>query len=154
MLRIVFAVLATLLLRLPLLQAAGGLLLLVIAARLLAGRGAHASVGTVDAAQPAARSRRRVGDDYARRLYAAVLLMVLFADVALRLRARREGANTICTSAATRPAKRMRCPMFSELINSLIDALAPLYNQWGYLIVSLWACSARTPHCSASCCRS
>lgn len=44
-LRILFAVLATLLLQLPLLQAIGGLLLLVIAIRLLAGRGEHAPGG-------------------------------------------------------------------------------------------------------------
>lgn len=48
-LRIVFAILATLLLRLPLLQALGGLVLIVIAIKLLSDRGAHAP-DTEDAA--------------------------------------------------------------------------------------------------------
>jgi YjbE family integral membrane protein len=88
-LRIVFAIAATLLLRLPLLQAAGGVVLLVIAVRLLVDRGEHPK-GT-------AGSRPPVGDPatgglgsvdapgQARQGFAAALTTILVADVTMSL---------------------------------------------------------------------
>lgn len=73
-LRILFAILATLLLRLPLLQAVGGLLLLVIAVRLLAGRNAHEPAGEGAAGQSGAQ-RGLIG----------ALVTITLADVTMSL---------------------------------------------------------------------
>ena len=73
-LRVLFAALATLLLRLPLLQAAGGILLLVIAVRLLAGREAHTLIGPDDAAQSATQPG-----------LVAALVTITLADVTMSL---------------------------------------------------------------------
>ncbi|HEV2403968.1 MAG TPA: hypothetical protein VGR88_00865, partial [Ktedonobacterales bacterium] len=79
--RIVFAIVATLLLRLPLLQALGGVVLVVIAARLLADRhGKHADAATdpvegqphSDGARPAVS-----------RGFTTALLTILVADVTM-----------------------------------------------------------------------
>jgi YjbE family integral membrane protein len=72
-LRILFAALATLLLRLPLLQAIGGLVLLVIAVRLLAGRGE-----TATAKQASGRAKGEQG-------LIAALVTITLADVTMSL---------------------------------------------------------------------
>src|SRR5947209_20096393 len=56
-LRIVFAVIATLLLRLPLLQAIGGVLLLSIAVRLLMGRGEPQQMKSAEQAEGTTENR-------------------------------------------------------------------------------------------------
>ena len=81
-LRIVFAIAATLLLRLPLLQVAGGVVLLVIAVRLLADRGEHPK-GTAGSATGGLGGVDAPGR--ARQGLAAALTTILVADVTMSL---------------------------------------------------------------------
>jgi len=76
-LRIAFAIIATLLLQLPLLKAIGGALLLVIAIRLLMDRNAGAS-GKGD-------EKELEGDAGAKRTFLPALLTILIADVTMSL---------------------------------------------------------------------
>jgi YjbE family integral membrane protein len=77
-LRILFAIAVTLLLQLPLLQAAGGVILLVIAIRLLMGR--EASKEEAQAAGAVAPSGQS-----AKRSFLAAMLTILVADVTMSL---------------------------------------------------------------------
>ncbi len=87
-LRIIFAIAATLLLRLPLLQAIGGLLLLVIAVRLLMGRSSAHSASANAAGQVGVAQEGQTGTEKnvsgKRGLWAA-LLTILVADVTMSL---------------------------------------------------------------------
>lgn len=82
-LRVVFAIAATLLLRLPLLQAAGGLVLLVIAVRLLADRGEHPKGTVRDPATGGVGGVDAPGQ--ARQGFSAALTTILVADVTMSL---------------------------------------------------------------------
>lgn len=73
-LRILFAIAATLLLKIPLLEAIGGAVLLLIAARLLMTRGAHGS--PEEGASPAPRGTVSLG---------SAMLTILIADVTMSL---------------------------------------------------------------------
>jgi YjbE family integral membrane protein len=77
LLRIIFATAATFLLRLPLLQALGGVALIVIAVRLLLDRDAHSDEGHVSGDQSAAAGKGRS--------FTAALLTILVADVTMSL---------------------------------------------------------------------
>lgn len=80
-LRVIFAAVATLLLQLPLLQAAGGALLLWIAYRLLAGRGEKMSeVGADEASADAGTHGKAAAAGFG-----AALLTILLADVTMSL---------------------------------------------------------------------
>src|SRR5262249_3040215 len=78
-LRIIFAIAATLLLRLPLLQAIGGVVLLAIAVRLLMDRDGHAPT----AASAAGAGGRTV--EVGRKGFAAALTTIVIADVTMSL---------------------------------------------------------------------
>lgn len=85
-LRIAFAIIATLLLRLPLLQAIGGILLLLIAVRLLMDRGA--SKHTNSSKQPEAEARDTPSSGVnatAKRSFLAAMVTILVADVTMSL---------------------------------------------------------------------
>lgn len=87
-LRIIFAVGATLLLRLPLLQAIGGLLLLFIAVRLLMERSSAHSAPANTAGQVGVAQEDQTGtekDDSGKRGLWAALLTILVADVTMSL---------------------------------------------------------------------
>ena len=79
-LRVIFAAVATLLLQLPLLQAAGGALLLWIAYRLLAGRSEKTSEATA-ADETAGKGEKK----QAAAGFGAALLTILLADVTMSL---------------------------------------------------------------------
>ena len=87
-LRVAFAVIATFLLRLPLLQAIGGLLLLIIAVRLLMDRGSGNTSHTPSAEReetapgPASTSITHPG---IKQSFLAALLTILVADVTMSL---------------------------------------------------------------------
>jgi YjbE family integral membrane protein len=85
-LRIAFAVLATLLLRLPLLQAFGGLLLLFIAVRLLMGRNETKQAEAAEDTKVGQEGKpmSATGEPARRGLWAA-LLTILVADVTMSL---------------------------------------------------------------------
>jgi YjbE family integral membrane protein len=91
-LRIIFAIIATFLLRLPLLQAVGGILLLIIAIRLLMDRNKDEHLATEHAQneenksiqESAATSSRAQGETVERGLWAA-LFTILVADVTMSL---------------------------------------------------------------------
>lgn len=82
-LRVVFAIAATLLLQLPLLQAIGGLVLLVIAVRLLMGRESHTPPGAVGAAGGAGEvgATGNPGD----KSFVSALTTIIVADVTMSL---------------------------------------------------------------------
>lgn len=85
-LRIVFAILATFLLRLPLLQAIGGLLLLVIAVRLLMDRRATHQLKQTESEQTLQKAQLAPGSDApANRSFLSALLTILVADVTMSL---------------------------------------------------------------------
>ncbi|HET9921839.1 MAG TPA: YjbE family putative metal transport protein [Ktedonobacteraceae bacterium] len=84
-LRIIFAVIATLLLRLPLLQAIGGLLLLVIAVRLLMDRGKMHSKETAASKEGTNKKLSSPAQTLARQGFWAALLTILVADVTMSL---------------------------------------------------------------------
>jgi YjbE family integral membrane protein len=78
-LRITFAIAATLLLQIPLLEAIGGGILLVIAVRLLIGREEHVSSdGNSEAGSPSKTPKRAVS-------FGAAMLTILVADVTMSL---------------------------------------------------------------------
>lgn len=77
-LRILFAIVATLLLQLPLLQALGGLVLLVIAVRLLMGRDVHTPEGAAVAASPASPATGN-------KSFVSALTTIIVADVTMSL---------------------------------------------------------------------
>jgi YjbE family integral membrane protein len=77
-LRILFAIVATLLLQLPLLQALGGLVLLFIAVRLLMGREVHAPEGTSAAASPSVPAAEN-------KSFVSALTTIVIADVTMSL---------------------------------------------------------------------
>ena len=85
-LRIAFAVIATLLLRLPLLQAIGGLLLLIIAIRLLMDRGDVKHTKSAESGKTAQESKPgpATGAPVTKSFWAA-LLTILVADVTMSL---------------------------------------------------------------------
>ena len=86
-LRIAFAILATLLLRLPLLQAFGGLLLLFIAVRLLMDRGEAKQVEAAEDGETVQEGKPVSVEinEPARRGFLAALLTILVADVTMSL---------------------------------------------------------------------
>jgi YjbE family integral membrane protein len=84
LLRIAFAIAATLLLRLPFLQAIGGLVLLVIAVRLLAERRGHHEE-QVDERAALVPRRQHSSPGTPPRGFAAALLTILVADVTMSL---------------------------------------------------------------------
>jgi len=86
LLRIVFAIIATLLLRLPLLQALGGFLLLLIALRLLMDRGNKQSMQQSSRAQGALENTTHAtAKALVKRSFLAALLTILVADVTMSL---------------------------------------------------------------------
>jgi YjbE family integral membrane protein len=82
-LRIAFAIVATLLLRLPLLQAIGGLLLLLIAIRLLMDRSSATHEQSAD--HPGPVQEGKPGATTATKSFWAALLTILVADVTMSL---------------------------------------------------------------------
>jgi YjbE family integral membrane protein len=85
-LRIVLAIIATLLLQLPLLQAIGGFLLLVIAVRLLIDRGEmKREKPAEDAETPPEREPTQTKDASMQRGFWSALLTILIADVTMSL---------------------------------------------------------------------
>ena len=78
-LRIAFAIAATYLLLIPLLEAIGGAILIVIAVRLLLGREEHATTSGEGAANGAVRAPKRAGS------LGAAMLTILVADVTMSL---------------------------------------------------------------------
>ncbi|HEX9036340.1 MAG TPA: YjbE family putative metal transport protein [Ktedonobacterales bacterium] len=77
-LRIAFAIAATLLLQIPLLEAIGGAVLLVIAVRLLLGRSAHSGAATAPGGGPTGSAKRPVS-------FTSAMLTILVADVTMSL---------------------------------------------------------------------
>src|SRR5437588_1727278 len=85
-LRIAFAIIATLLLRLPLLQAIGGVLLLIIAVRLLVGRSATKQAQSAEYKAAAQGSTPCQSTDApVKRGFLTALLTILVADVTMSL---------------------------------------------------------------------
>lgn len=84
-LRAAFAIAATLLLQLPLLQALGGLLLLWIAVRLLQDRSERQHVAKSDPAEGAAGAKAAGSEHGASRGFFGALLTILVADVTMSL---------------------------------------------------------------------
>src|SRR5438874_12875725 len=85
-LRIAFAVIATLLLRLPLLQAIGGLLLLIIAIRLLMDRSDAKHTKSVERASSAQEGKFGLATDApVTKSFWAAMLTILVADVTMSL---------------------------------------------------------------------
>lgn len=78
-LRIAFAIAATMLLQIPLLEAIGGGILLVIAVRLLLGREEHAPNGESSATGEAEKTPKRAAS------FGAAMLTILVADVTMSL---------------------------------------------------------------------
>jgi len=86
LLRIAFAIIATVLLRLPLLQALGGLLLLLIALRLLMERSKKQPMQQSSGAQGALESTSHAtAHALVKRSFLAALLTILVADVTMSL---------------------------------------------------------------------
>src|SRR5436305_1699294 len=83
-LRIAFAVIATLLLQLPLLQAIGGLLLLVIAMKLLLDRKDQQQMKTKEQTRETSAGKQSA-EPFVRRSFLAALLTILVADVTMSL---------------------------------------------------------------------
>lgn len=78
-LRILFATAATLLLQIPLLEAIGGLILVIIAVRLLLGREEHAPNGEKSAEDEARKAPKRAVS------FGSAMLTILIADVTMSL---------------------------------------------------------------------
>lgn len=84
-LRITFAVIATLLLRLPLLQAIGGLLLLFIAIKLLADRESKVQKGKPAEEKVTTSDKKVAGDGTFTKGFMSAFLTILVADVTMSL---------------------------------------------------------------------